>query len=318
MSFDVVCIGSALLDVYLKSDKFVKVPTGEFGGGVALCEEFGGKTEVQEVEVASGGGGTNNAVSFARKGFNTAIVAEMGTDLIAATILEEMRREGVDTGMMVQEPNEETGISSIMVSGDGGRSVAVYRGASRMLTKEDIEWDELRPEWLYISSLGGEMALMEGLIGHAKTYGIKVAVNPGKTEISQAGDWGGLNLFEGVEVIILNRQEASALSGLDFTNDEVWRGEHCFKGLRATVITNGRNGGRVCYEGKCVWYEADSVETIEETGAGDAFGSGFVAALMKGHGVEEAILWAKRQAASVVQNMGAKRGLLSLESIQSK
>lgn len=314
--FDVVCVGSALLDVYLKSDKFVKVASGEFEGRVALCEEYGGKTEVAEVEVASGGGGTNSAVSFARKGFRTALIAEMGTDLIAAAILEEMRREGVNTEMVIKEEDEETGIASIMVSGDGGRSVAVFRGASKMLTKEDIVWDKLRPDWLYISSLGGEMPLLEGLIGHAKTYGIKVAVNPGKAEIEGAEQWGGMELFEGIEVLLLNREEARQLSGVDLKNEEIWQGDKCEWGPKAVVITDGKRGGKVCSGGECVFYEAEPAETIEETGAGDAFGSGLVAALMKGYELERAIGWGKKQAARVVGYMGPKRGLMRLEEIE--
>jgi sugar/nucleoside kinase (ribokinase family) len=57
------------------------------------------------------------------------------------------------------------------------------------------------------------------------------------------------------------------------------------------------------------------VEAVEETGAGDAFGSGLVAALIQGKEIEEAIEWGKRQAAKVVQYMGAKRGLMTLEEI---
>jgi sugar/nucleoside kinase (ribokinase family) len=317
MKLDVVCVGSALLDVYLKSDAFVKVPSGDFAGGVALCEEYGGKTEVQEAEVASGGAGTNAAVSFARKGLTTALVAEMGRDLVAATIKEEMVREGVDISHLVEEESEETGISSIMVAVDGGRSVAVYRGASRQLTKSDIDWEWLKPRWLYISSLGGEMSLLEGLVGHAKTNGIQVAVNPGMSEIEQVRDWGGMELFAGVAVLLVNRKEASYLMGIDFENEQVWREERCLYSPRVTVITDGRRGGKVCADGRGILYEAVEANTVEETGAGDAFGSGFVAGLAMGKDIETAIEWGKKQAASVVQYMGAKRGLLTLNQIES-
>jgi ribokinase len=107
--FDVICIGSALLDIFLKSPQFKKVPNGEFQDGVALCEEYGGKTEVSEVVVASGGAGTNNAVSYARKGLRTALIAEVGQDLIASTIKEELSRENVDLSMLSEVQGEETG-----------------------------------------------------------------------------------------------------------------------------------------------------------------------------------------------------------------
>lgn len=294
----------------MKSSQFVQIPSGVFEGGVALCEAFGGKTEVEEVEVCSGGAGSNNAVSFARKGLRTALVAEMGKDLTAAAIKAELRREGVDIRMLVEEEGEETGISSILVGPDGGRSVAVYRGASKMLTKSDMNWDRLRANWFVISSLGGEMELLEGLTGHANTYGIKVAFNPGRVELEQLlkDEW--RMILDRVEVLILNREEAGLLTGWDFANTEIWQNNRRFCEAKVVVVTNGREGGKV-YEKDQIWfYSIEKVKTYEETGAGDAFGSGLVAALIKGKNLEEAVEFGKKQAASVVQFMGAKRGLL--------
>jgi ribokinase len=315
--FDVICVGSALLDVYMKSDKFVKVSSEKFDEGVALCEVYGGKTEVVEAEVTSGGGGTNNAVSFARKGFKTALISEMGTDLVATTIKEELVREGVDTSMLVCEEDEKTGISTIMVSSEGGRSVAVHRGASKMLTKEDIDWDRLRPKWLHISSLGGEMALLEGLIGHAKAKGIRLSVNPGKSEIEKINDWGGMSLFNGVDVLFLNREEAGMLSDMDLANDNNWS-NFSMSGPKYTIITDGTHAGKVCDQEACDFFEVNQVNMVEQTGAGDAFGTGVVTALLLDKSMEEAIKWGKRQAASVVSYMGPKKGLLTLEQLQNE
>jgi ribokinase len=305
---DVICIGSALLDIFLKSDKF-----GVSGNTMGV--EYGGKTEVNEVEVSSGGAGTNNAVSFARKGFSTALVAEVGRDLVAATIKEELVREKVDLAMLSEVVGEETGLSSILVTPDGGRSALIYRGASKMLTKEDINWGSIQAKWLMISSLGGEMPLLEGLIGHARTYGIKVAVNPGKLELERIKEWGGVNLFNGIEVLILNREEAALLMGTNFESDDVWRGEWWIPGPKYVVVTDGKDGGVVLGEGQKRWFEAEKVTVVEETGAGDAFGSGIVAALMQGKDIDTAINWGKKQAASVVSFMGAKKGLLRLTDL---
>jgi len=315
MKFDVITIGSAVLDIYLKSSEFKKVPSGEFEGGVALCEAYGGKVEVGEVEVTTGGGGTNNAVSYARKGFKVAAIVEMGKDLIAATIKEELKREGVDLSFVVQEADEETGLSSIMVSDDGGRAIAVYRGASKMLTETDIPWDRLETEWLHISSLGGRVELLDELLKYSEENGIKVAVNPGKSEMEQLKGKRGLDVFAGVEVLLLNREEAQILSGIEFKRQEVWKGDHCLAGPKVCVMTDGVDGGKVCAEGQCYFYEAEKVDVVEETGAGDAFGSGFVAGLIKGKDVETAIEWGKKQAANVVKFMGPKKGLLTLSDL---
>lgn len=312
--YDIVCVGSALLDIYLKSEKFVRLPSGEFADGVALCSDWGGKTEIEEVAVTTGGGGTNVAVGMARKGFKAGLIAEMGMDLVAAAIKDELDREGVSLEFVVQEPDETTGLSSIMVGADGGRSANIFRGASGMLTKEDVRWDELRPGWIYVSSLGGEMALLEGLIGHAKAYGIKVALNPGMKEIVGIKNYesGIMNIdtLEQVDVLILNREEAGVLSGLDYGSDKVWQNGDRWVGSGLVVATDGRNGGKVYERDRSWFYEIEPVEVVEETGAGDAFGGGLVAGLMRGMSVVEAVELGKRQAASVVQFMGPKEGLL--------
>jgi len=59
----------------------------------------------------------------------------------------------------------------------------------------------------------------------------------------------------------------------------------------------------------------DPKPPFERTGAGDAFSSTFVAAIMKGATVEGALLWAPINAMSVVQKVGAQAGLLSVHQI---
>lgn len=80
-------------------------------------------------------------------------------------------------------------------------------------------------------------------------------------------------------------------------------------------MTDGKAGGQVCTGGRCWHYEPRLVEAVEETGAGDAFGSGLTAALISGKSIEEAIEWGKNQAASVVSHMGPKKGLLTIDQI---
>jgi sugar/nucleoside kinase (ribokinase family) len=64
-------------------------------------------------------------------------------------------------------------------------------------------------------------------------------------------------------------------------------------------------------EGKQIFFTAQETKVVEETGAGDAFGTGLVYALMQGKEIETAIDWGKKQAAAVVSYMGAKQGLLT-------
>jgi ribokinase len=313
--YDVISVGSAVLDVLVKSKSFKLIESHDFAGGVAVCEAYEGKMEADEIEIVSGGGGTNNAVSFARKGLKTAVIAEMGADLSGKMVSAELIRERVDTRFLVVEEGEVTGVSVILVSSEGGRSIVTYRGASRMLTHKDIPLEKLRTRWLHISSLGGRLALLEELCGWARKNKVKVAVNPGKMEIRQKKRlW---ECIRDVEVLIINREEASLLTGTDYLDMKVFRSDACLAGPKVNVITAGRDGGKVCAEGKRLFYKGSTrVKRVSSLGAGDAFGSGFVAALIYDKSLEGAIEWARRNAESVLGYLSAKKGLLRLSELQ--
>lgn len=313
--YDVVTVGSAVLDVFMKSSAFKLAPSKEFEGGLAICEAYEGKMEADEIDIASGGGGTNNAVSFARKGLKAAVISEIGRDMAGRVVTAELVKEGVDTKFMVVEEGEETAISVILVSGEGGRAIVTYRGASRMLTYKDIPWDKLKTRWLYISSLGGRITLLEELSSWAGKNNVKVAVNPGRGELSQRERL--LSCVKKAQVLIMNQEEAKMLTGIDYTDMRVFGSDHCIVGPEVSVITAGAKGGRVCAEGKCQFYKGSEVKRVSSAGAGDAFGSGLVAGLILGKPVDEAISWGRKNAESVIGYLSAKKGLLYRRELES-
>ena len=313
-NYDVVTVGSAVLDIFMKSDKFRLMHTDAVPGGVAMCEVYGGKMEVQEVTIASGGGGTNTAVSFARKELRTATIAEMGNDPAALVVYKDLEEAGVETRYVVQVPHETTAVSAILIGTDGGRSVITYRGASAMLTNHDIPFDELEARWVHISSLGGNLSLLKQLLDWAKRKHVRVSLNPGMPEIDQREKL--IPLLSEVEVLFLNREEAAALFDVNLADEMVWKTHPFTGGAKVVAITDGSRGGKVCIDGKQVFYAADRVkQVVNTTGAGDAFASGYVAAILYGKDYEKAILWGRANSTSVLSAVGAKKGLLTLAEI---
>jgi len=314
---DVVSIGSATLDIFLKSDQF-KIDRHE--QGVYLCEKYEGKIEAQELVMASGGGATNSAVSFARNDLRTAPIIEMGKDPASETILSELEREGLDLSFVVREENETTAVSVILLSGAGGNSIVTYRGASKMLTAGDIPFDKLgmilKPGgWIYLTGVGGDMELVEKILSWGKEKGRKVFWNPGGQEISKLKSQNSkpqLKTQNFPNILQLNRKEASDFFGVNFVDEEIWKAEHCPTSPETIlIITDGSHGGRICSRGICSWYQGIKTKMIDSTGAGDAFGSGFVIGLMKGKSIEESVEFGKKQAANVVKFIGAKQGLMA-------
>ncbi len=310
--FDTISIGSATLDIFLKSSQFQivdnlnsnptasKLPSAETVVA-GLCLPYGSKVNVDDFAMQSGGGATNTAVALARLGFRSAAIAEMGYDLPAEVILNELAKEGVNTSLMVQEANEQTAVSALLVSDEGGRSIVTSRGASRMLTIEDIDLNQLQAHWIHISSLGN-IPLLTKIAQHCKQQRIRFSWNPGGAEIQAMAD-GVLHLHEIYPTLLcVNEEEAQAIAGAGYNLEAA---------ASIVVITNGREGGRYYENNHWANYEVQPVKVVQETGAGDAFLSGMVAAYLHDRLTPEAIEWGKAQSASVIQHMGAKTGLKS-------
>jgi sugar/nucleoside kinase (ribokinase family) len=303
-NYDVVTIGSAVLDIFMKSDKFRVVKSGDIPGGIAMCEVYGGKMEVEEVTILSGGGATNTAVSFARKDLKTAVVAEMGNDPQSLLIHRDLEEAQVDTRFLVQESGETTAVSVVLIAYDGGRSIMVHRGAAAMLTKSDLPLNEIETRWIHITSLGGNMELLKTLLHWAKSKQIRVSLNPGMREIQHKEKL--LSLPNFVEILFLNKDEAKVLWGTDGVKP----------GAHVSVITDGERGGKVSVAGKVSFFEGIKVKkVVDTTGAGDAFASGMVAGVLYGKTYEQAVKWGVKNATNVLKYIGAKKGLLTLGEI---
>lgn len=313
-NYDVVTIGAAVLDIFMRSDKFKVVQSSDIPGGIAMCEVYGGKMEMEEVAIMSGGGATNTAVSFARKELKTAVIAEMGNDPQSLLIHKDLEEAQVETRYLVQEQDETTAVSVVLIADDGGRSIMVYRGAAAMLTKQDLPFDDLETRWMHISSLGGNMDLLKTILTWAKNKKIRISLNPGMKEIEHSTKL--IPMLEMVEILFVNRDEAKVLWGIDYSDDALWNSNQALPGAHVTVITDGARGGKACIDGKVHFYAGKKVKkVVDTTGAGDAFASGMVAGVLYGKTYAQAIEWGIKNATGVLSSVGAKKGLLTLAEI---
>ena len=286
----------------------------KFFSGQAIALPYGAKCEVSNLIMSSGGGGTNTAVGFSRLGLKTAVVARCGWDFAGKLIRKEMIKEGVDDSLLVQNENEDTDYSTILLSADGNSTVLVYRGETR-LEPTEIPWPKLKAKWFYLASLEGNLELLSEIITFAKKQKIRVAINPGRREIEKKGEL--LQLIKEVDILIINQEEAAKLANL--TNFEL----NLFKKTSlisqgGTVVTCGANGVMFFgQENKFLESEAFRVEMVDATGAGDAFGCGFVAGLVKWWEVKDCLKLGAANGASQVTEIGAKKGLLYEKNIHN-
>ncbi|MDO8582267.1 MAG: carbohydrate kinase family protein [bacterium] len=303
--YDIITIGSATQDVFLTSKDYVLVPSKKFSTGVGECFAFGSKIEVKNIFLDTGGGGTNTAATFAHLGFKTACLARVGDDAPGREIRSVLRTHGVATELMITTKKEHTAYSSILLTAMGERTVLVYRGASAHFSAREMPWKKMQTRWLHISSLGGNIALLKKIFAFAKKEGIAIAWNPGGAELAY-GYKTLKPLIAATRIFILNREEAEGLIGFQTSTS---------KGI--VVITDGKRGAYV-YDGSHSFFSPSTGhKAVNTTGAGDAFGSAFVAGIMKGMTPTDALRLGILNSGLVVTKMGAKNGILKKMPLQS-
>lgn len=305
--FDVISFGSAILDVFVKSPEAKLVKSKAADAEKDLVFPYGAKCEVEKLVIASGGGGTNAAVGFARLGLNSAVVARCGWDFAGKIVREEIKKEGVDDSLFVQLEGEETDYSTILIGPDGGRTILVYRGGTK-LDQAVISFEKLIASWFYCASLEGNLDLLAKLAEHAKKNKIKIASNPGRREIAQKEKL--LKVAQNLDVLIINRREAAQLLGLKISDEKIFE-KSCLVLPVMVVVTDGAKGVHVCVpKQRPLFIEGLKVETADSTGAGDGFASGLVAGLAKGWPLKKALKLGVANGASAVTKIGSKPGLI--------
>ncbi len=306
MEYDVITIGAATRDVFLKSKNFKPQAVD---AGKVLSFPLGSKNEVDEIFLSTGGGATNAAVTFARQDLKTACVVRVGDDAIGKDILNDLKKEGISGSFAQKDKRPETGYSTLITATDGSRIILVKRGVSADIKFSDINLSKLRAKWFYISSLAGNLTLLSNLLNYAKKNNIYVAFNPGSKEL-KAGLSKLKPLFKKVHVLILNQDEAAELLKIPFEKEtEIFQ---ALDGMISDIVvmTKGPKGVSVS-DGKDIYCAGiPKSPIVERTGAGDAFGSGFVSALLHGNDISYAIQTGTANSTSVIQYYSAKTGIL--------
>ncbi|MFA5947189.1 MAG: carbohydrate kinase family protein [Patescibacteria group bacterium] len=306
--YDIITIGSAVRDVFLLSKSFQLIKSDKFSTGVGECVALGEKIDVEQLVLSTGGGATNAAVTFANLGFLTAIVSRVGLDEPGDDVLRDLARYKVDTSLVKRIKGGQTAYSTLLTAPNGERTALVHRGVSSEFALADVPFKTLATKWYYVSSLSGNVALLAKIISHAQKTGAKIAVNPGGGELLKASELRAL--LKDVDVLLVNLEEAQKLTGLS-TKDGKELAAKLSSETTLAVVTDGPRGAYASFSKVRYSARNRNVPSISRTGAGDAFGSGVVAALAKGMSVEDALKVGTLNAESVIQHIGAKAGIMA-------
>ncbi|MEA2056217.1 MAG: carbohydrate kinase family protein [Patescibacteria group bacterium] len=299
--YQVISIGSALVDIFIHSKDFTSEDTDN---GRMLCQSYGDKLKVDHFNVYTGGGASNTAVGFARMGFRAGIIAETGRDHFSSLVMTDLSSNDVGTQLIIKEKKEQTGGSVILVGVDGERTVLVHRGASSMLDPYDIpSYRLIQAEWVHLTSIAGRIKALEKIFKVvSKQNHLKLSWNPGKAELKFLAE--GRVSFDQIpcQVLFVNQQEWEMIGKVQ---------DEAIKSCAQVIITNGKKGGQLFVAGKDKGkFPSSRHEAVDTTGAGDAFACGYVSGQIMKKSPLDSIKIGVKNAGSVVGHYGAKAGLL--------
>jgi len=318
--FDIITIGSATMDIFFETD--LSSAPWDTPLGHALVIPLGEKFTAIRSQITSGGNAINTSITFARQGLRVAVVAKLGCDVPGEMIYSRLRKEGVSNKLIIKDEKNPTSRSAVLLH-HGERSIITYQGAGSALSLRDFDFHKMKAMWWYVSLAGDSYKLFPVIAKQSRTMGVKLAVNPTMRHIREGRKQLIANL-KYVDFLVLNEGEAAELAGIPFSNENEEKIFQIIDKLAPGIcaITRGSNGSTIS-DGKYLYKAGIFKEKKMEdrTGAGDAYGAGFIAGLIRSkeqcvrlnfdpQKIQYAIRLASANAFSVVVKIGASENAL--------
>jgi ribokinase len=298
---DIVVVGGANFDYFVRGGR-LPAP-GETVEGEVFQEGPGGK-------------GANQAVGAARLGARVAFVGRVGIDARGDTLIAGLREAGVDATHVFRDREAPTGVALIAVDHGGEKQIVTAPGANRQLSESEIEVAKERIAFARVLAVTLEVPLGTALaaLRLAKASGAKALLDPAPAvPLSE-------ELLRLVDVIRPNAAEAEVLTNVKVR--DVRSAARCgrvllARGVGSAIIQAGDSGDLVVTRDEQHLLAHLSVDSVDATGAGDAFMAGLAAALAEGRSLLDAASLGSAAAAFSTTRLGARAGLPRREDLVS-
>ena len=306
----IVSLGSALQDIYL-IDHDDLLPT-EIGNEAIFGNILvGTKVDIDQLSYEVGGGGINSAITFSRHGHEAIFIGNVARDAAGEAIIKVLDREGIDSSYVNYVSRKATGTSVILLDAKSGeRTILTHRGASEKYDNfEASDLDLIQPDYLYVTTLRGDLKTLSDFFKKAQELDIKIMFNPGVKELEKSNEL--IKLLKYVDILLVNKSEAAKIVPGVVLTELLY---HLNNYVPVAIITDGAMGGIAGNRETGEIYRFGIYEDVkmrDATGAGDAFGSGFLAALADKKTFKNSLIFASANSTSVVTKIGANRGVLT-------
>lgn len=289
---DVVVVGGTNTDFVAKASRLPR--PGETFPGEAFLEGPGGK-------------GANQAVAVARLGCRSVLVSAVGNDRRGRTLVGQLDRESVRTTYVFEKSRAETGAAVIHVDKSGDHQISTVLGANRLLTDTDVERACGRVERARV--VLAQLEVPASAVGVAFTWaraiGAKTVLDPAPPGSLQS------SLLSLVDVITPDSEDAKALTGLAVRDrGSARRAAQVLleRGVGAVAIQAGTEGHLIVWKDGEHFLPRIVVESVDVTGARDAFAGALAASLARDRSLVEAATFAHAASALSTKKFGAQAG----------
>ena len=259
-----------------------------------------------DVSVQPGGSAANTAAWMAASGHAATFVGCVGDDAFGRDARALLEAAGVETRLAVSTVRP-TGTCVVIVDGQHERTMFPDKGANDELDASTVVALGLVPgDHVHLSGyvLLNPRARQTGLriLQHARSAGATTSLDPASAgPLRQQRDF-VLDALPMVDIVIANEDEASVLTGAPEPLDAVV----LLAELVPTAVVKRGSLGVVARSGpESVNQSADPATVIDTTGAGDAFGAGFLSVWLSGGTLAEAVRAGQHLAVEAVGRVGA-------------
>lgn len=308
---DFLAIGDIVTDAFIRI-KDAQVSCELDTHNCKLSLRFGDKVPYESVEeVRAVGNSANAAVAAARLGLTTALIADVGADEEGKKCIAELQKNNVAVDYVRSHEGLPTNYHYVLWY-DVDRTILVKHAQFPYAFPADLP----APKMIYLSSMGENSLeyhtqIAQYVMAHPET---KLVFQPGTFQM-KIGTTVLKDIYAHTYAFFCNREEAQRIVEDQTSDVKVLLKKLHALGPKLVFITDSIDGA----------YGSDGVEAwfmpiyphgpYERTGAGDAFASTVSAALLMGKNVPDALLWGPINSMSVVQYVGAQKGLLTKEKI---
>lgn len=311
---DFLAIGDVTVDAFIRL-KEARVTCDSNKENCKLCFSYGQKVPYESVEVVPAVGNSANAsVCAAKLGLKSALMSNVGDDADGKDCLSALKEKNVITKYVKINSGKKTNYHYVLW----------YEDERTILVKhEEYDYDlpKKMPEtkWIYLSSLAeNSLIYHKQITDYLKNHPeIKLAFQPGTFQI-KLGYESISDVYKRAEIIFCNKEEAQKILNSSDNSVAVLAKSLFERGPKMAVVTDGLKGAYL-FDGRDSWFVPtypDPRPAVNRTGAGDSFAATFTSALALGKTPQEALMWAPINAMSVVQKVGAQKGLLKMSELQ--